>query len=425
MTTPAPHHSVFTGWMLFLMPRKSIRPLSMVSKSFPTSFGKSASLRQCQKMHFPTVCASCTMHNVTKLLWNVTEALRSIAWRYRSVTEPLQSIMEHYRSVTALWSIMKRYRTVWDLYGAIVKHCEALCSIMEQLRNVTEALHIITGCYRMLRDHYWTLMESYGTVTEHRFCSLLIKFQFCSSLKCQHACATLYYTVGFPPKKQKKFAPSLTNPQSSRWNNGKMKISCSSAYVQTETLNFTFARQAILCICLFVPTAHVAIFAMTTQCYNLTSRNSLLLQQSQNSGNGICVFHTHLLCDSNKAWWWWWWYNLKANEKTFPMIYCPYGNIVNFSNTSLIHFSCTILSFKFIGEKLPETSRNYHFLLQHVDSHLMYQCLGRPLSLPQTTARLVHALPHNCATTSPLVTMGRPKFTPKTATSPLMITTPI
>ena len=38
-----------------------------------------------------------------------------------------------------------------------------------------------------------------------------------------------------------------------------------------------------------------------------------------------------------------------------------------------------------------------------------------PHSPHQTTARLVHAPPHNYATKFPLVTMGCPKFTPKTA----------
>jgi len=36
-----------------------------------------------------------------------------------------------------------------------------------------------------------------------------------------------------------------------------MKIALNSAYVQTETLNFTFARQAVSCIYIFVPTADV------------------------------------------------------------------------------------------------------------------------------------------------------------------------
>jgi len=39
--------------------------------------------------------------------------------------------------------------------------------------------------------------------------------------------------------------------------------------------------------------------------------------------------------------------------------------------------------------------------------------LHRFYSPPQTTAWSVHALSHNHATKSPLVTMGRPKFTPK------------
>jgi len=48
-----------------------------------------------------------------------------------------------------------------------------------------------------------------------------------------------------------------------------MKIACNSADVQTETINFTFARQAalgLLCISKFVPTTDVA---MTVQRYNL------------------------------------------------------------------------------------------------------------------------------------------------------------
>jgi len=44
-------------------------------------------------------------------------------------------------------------------------------------------------------------------------------------------------------------------------------------------------------------------------------------------------------------------------------------------------------------------------------------------SLSQTTVGLVHAF-LQYATTSLLVTMGRPKLTPKTAPSPLTITTP-
>jgi len=51
-----------------------------------------------------------------------------------------------------------------------------------------------------------------------------------------------------PPFPQKEIFPSLTgdiSPRSSHWNNGKMKIAQNSAYFQIETLNFTFAQQAI------------------------------------------------------------------------------------------------------------------------------------------------------------------------------------
>ena len=55
--------------------------------------------------------------------------------------------------------------------------------------------------------------------------------------------------------------------------------------------------------------------------------------------------------------------------------------------------------------------------LGHIDPHLMHPSLHRPHSPRQTTARLVHALLHNYATNSPLVTVGRPKFPPKPAAS--------
>jgi len=46
--------------------------------------------------------------------------------------------------------------------------------------------------------------------------------------------------LSHPDPRQKKkeictFPTENINPQSSHWNNGKMKIACSSAYVQTET----------------------------------------------------------------------------------------------------------------------------------------------------------------------------------------------
>jgi len=54
-----------------------------------------------------------------------------------------------------------------------------------------------------------------------------------------------------PPKKKKKFAlpyrEILTpNVPIQYWNNGKMKITYNSAYVQIEMFNCTFAQQAII-----------------------------------------------------------------------------------------------------------------------------------------------------------------------------------
>jgi len=42
---------------------------------------------------------------------------------------------------------------------------------------------------------------------------------------------------------------------------------------------------------------------------------------------------------------WTWLYHQKANKTMFPTISCPYGNIVNFSHTSRIHFSANNTSF--------------------------------------------------------------------------------
>ena len=45
--------------------------------------------------------------------------------------------------------------------------------------------------------------------------------------------------------------------------------------------------------------------------------------------------------------------------------------------------------------------------------HLLQQCLGPPHAPPQTAAPTVEALSHTYAVKSPLVTMARPKFAPK------------
>jgi len=108
---------------------------------------------------------------------------------------------------------------------------------------------------------------------------------------------------------------------------------------------------------------------------------------------------------------------------TSPTISCPYRNIVNFSHTSRIQFSANTMlfhPFKWLGAQMLKISRNSPFPLGRMDPHLIHQCLDLPHSWRQTTARSVHAFPHNYATKSPLVTMGHPK----TAPSPSTISTP-
>jgi len=62
-----------------------------------------------------------------------------------------------------------------------------------------------------------------------------------------------------------------------------MKIACNSAYIQTETLNFIFIRQAVIVyfyICPDILNAHVYCCYDNTCFYNL-------LQWSQNIGNAV------------------------------------------------------------------------------------------------------------------------------------------
>jgi len=66
-----------------------------------------------------------------------------------------------------------------------------------------------------------------------------------------------------------------------------------------------------------------------------------------------------------------------------------------------------------ISKNARNHARNSPFLFRHVDFHLTDECLGPSHAPRQMTARSLYALAHNDATTSPLVTMGLRKFTPK------------
>jgi len=74
---------------------------------------------------------------------------------------------------------------------------------------------------------------------------------------------------------------------------------------------------------------------------------------------------------------------------------------------------------KYLGTAFPAFPSTTPLL----DPHLMHPSLERSHAPPQTTAHSVHVLSHNYPTNSPLVTVGCPTFTCKTAPSLLTITT--
>jgi len=69
--------------------------------------------------------------------------------------------------------------------------------------------------------------------------------------------------------------------------------------------------------------------AMTTH-YNLALCNSLPKHRKR------CYIFAHFSSTPTRSWTWL--YHQKANQTTFPMIYCPYGNILNLSRTSQIQY---------------------------------------------------------------------------------------
>ena len=60
---------------------------------------------------------------------------------------------------------------------------------------------------------------------------------------------------------------------------------------------------------------------------------------------------------------------------------------------------------------------NVPFRLDYVDPHVKQQCLGPPQAPAETAAPTVEALSHTYAVKSPLVTMVRSKFAPKSTPS--------
>jgi len=71
------------------------------------------------------------------------------------------------------------------------------------------------------------------------------------------------------------------------------------------------------------------------QCYNLASRNSLLLQSAARTLEMLLHFYIFLLNPNNDLELDYLW---KADEPLISMIYCAYGNIVTFHAHIQTHF---------------------------------------------------------------------------------------
>ena len=101
---------------------------------------------------------------------------------------------------------------------------------------------------------------------------------------------------------------------------------------------------------------------------------------------------------------------------TIPMIYCTCTEILSTFHARVEYISLLKIHsrtpFKQMGRK-PAKS----FPLSRCGPHIIRSSLGRPRSPPQMANQSSHAHFYKYSTDSPLVTMGRPIFTPKIAPS--------
>jgi len=105
------------------------------------------------------------------------------------------------------------------------------------------------------------------------------------------------------------------------------------------------------------------------------------------------------------------------------MIYCPYGNIVNFSCMSQIHL-CVKSTLKMAFKPMDWKKTGTSFSLEYLHPHLIHKFFEPTPLTSQTSTWVPHGLLHSYATKSPLVKMGCPNSPPKIAHSPLTISTP-
>jgi len=103
-------------------------------------------------------------------------------------------------------------------------------------------------------------------------------------------------------------------------------------------------------------------------------------------------------------------------DTEFNYIFCI-GKYCQFFTHKSNAFLSVMSPIETMHTQMPKNARNHArnspFPLRHVDFHLTHECLGPAHSPCQTTVQSLYALPHNDTTNSPLVTMGRHKFSPK------------
>jgi len=90
-------------------------------------------------------------------------------------------------------------------------------------------------------------------------------------------------------------------------------------------------------------------------------------------------------------------------------MYCPYGNIISFFHARVKYISFKHTPLKPLGHMGGKQPQHSPLPLQHVDPHLIRQCLGRPHSPIQTTT----------TQRSPHCLQWDTQFTSKPAPSPL------
>jgi len=137
------------------------------------------------------------------------------------------------------------------------------------------------------------------------------------------------------------------NHKHKRQLEGALRVHISAHQVSLHCLrphrNFKFhlcpeSRIAYLYICM-------VIVGMTTQRYTSSRVTACCCEwRSQNIGNGVRP--TFLYISPQLPLRSWNWLITRKPLKQIPTIYCLYGNILNFSRTSRIHFSANKTSFR-------------------------------------------------------------------------------